>query len=244
ASPRLYKVLNIKNSGGLLCDWQSVLSAGTPTPDMCTSDPTSVRYMGVRLVVVKSLENYTSWEECQGTRELEALRSIPPHPNITALYDSFFDTASLRLHLVLEPLEGNAYELIRLRKGRPFAHGLLLSIASQITAGLRHIHATGFVHGSVSPESIMITTTGLQDYTDLELPGASRKDITLLAKVGNFAYAHRVDGVRVDSMSPGAPLVWYLPPELLFPCFSTPEADMWAFGLVLVELICAQVFLP
>lgn len=57
--------------------------------------------------------------------------------------------------MVFEAMEGNLYQLIKARKGRFFAQGLLASITSQVLAGLHYVHQAGFVHRDIKPENIL-----------------------------------------------------------------------------------------
>ena len=59
---------------------------------------------------------------------MQSLRSIPPHENIIPLYDYFLLPTTRALYFVFESMEGNLYQLIKSRKGRPLAGGLIFSI--------------------------------------------------------------------------------------------------------------------
>lgn len=59
------------------------------------------------------------WFECVQLKELVFLRQITPHPNIICLYHAFLIPDTKELHLVFECMEGNLYQLIKSRKGKP-----------------------------------------------------------------------------------------------------------------------------
>ncbi|THU97073.1 kinase-like protein [Dendrothele bispora CBS 962.96] len=79
------------------------------------------------------------------------------------------------------------------RKGRPLTGGLVSSIFFQIASGLNHIHANGYFHRDMKPENVLVTTTGLFDYTTLS-PVAppnipSEKVVVAIIKLANFGLA-------------------------------------------------------
>ncbi|EEB98769.1 hypothetical protein MPER_01668 [Moniliophthora perniciosa FA553] len=148
-----------------------------------------------RLVAVKRMKKKWEggWDECQKLKELESLRAIPFHPNIIPLYDFFLMPATKELYFVFESMEGNLYHLIKARKGRPFTGGLVASIFFQIVSGLDHIHSYGYFHRDMKPENVLVTTTGLFDYTSLS-PNAPpnaplEKDVVAIIKLADFGLA-------------------------------------------------------
>ena len=88
-------------------------------------------------------------------------------------------------------MEGNLYHPIKARKGRPLAGGLVSSIFRQIVSGLDHIHASGYFHRDMKPENILITATGLFDYTSVSPiapPNAppKEKDVVAIIKLADL----------------------------------------------------------
>lgn len=224
-------------------------------------------YANRRLVVIKKIkkEFRVGWDECQRLKELQvyslslfrhpksltssssiqALRNIPPHPNLITLYDCFLLPSSKELHLVFEPMEGNLYQLIKSRKGiRPFAGGLITSISHQIISGLLHIHNSNYFHRDLKPENLLVTTTGLADYPlALGTLPASQKDVVVIVKLADFGLAR-----ETNSDPPYTEYVsvrWYRAPEILLRGndYSKP-VDMWALGAVLTELITLKPLFP
>ena len=226
-------------------------------------------WAGKRLVAVKRMKKEWEggWDECQKLKELEvrlhpvisylavkknscsfqSLRAIPSHPNIIPLYDFFFRPDSKELHFVFESMEGNLYHLIKVRKGRALAGGLVSSIFRQIVSGLDHIHASGYFHRDVKPENVLVTTTGLFEYTSLSPiapPNAPKeRDIVAIIKIADF-------GLTRESKSPPpyteyVSIRWYRAPEVLFYSrdYSNP-IDMWALGAVMVELVNLRPLFP
>jgi meiosis induction protein kinase IME2/SME1 len=144
-------------------------------------------------------------------------------------------------------MEGNLYHLIKARKGRPFAGGLVSSIFRQVTAGLHHIHAHGYFHRDMKPENVLVTTVGLFDYTPVSpvaAPNASKeKDVVAIIKLADFGLAR-----ETNSRPPYTEYVstrWYRAPEVLLLSreYSNP-VDMWALGTIMAELVNLRPLFP
>jgi serine/threonine protein kinase len=225
-------------------------------------------WAGKRLVAVKRMKKKWEggWDECQKLKELEvrfiplfhicgqlypcsfqSLRAIPFHPNVIPLYDFFLLPDSKELYFVFESMEGNLYHLIKARKGRALAGGLVSSIFRQIVSGLDHIHANGYFHRDMKPENVLVTTTGLFDYTSVSPiapPNAPKeKDVVAIIKLADFGLAR-----ETKSPPPYTEYVatrWYRAPEVLFLSrdYSNP-VDMWALGTIMVELVNLRPLFP
>ncbi|KAF8078629.1 Pkinase-domain-containing protein [Lyophyllum atratum] len=234
-STRSYTPLKVLGDGSFgtvwLCDWH-----GTP------------EWVGKRLVAVKRMKKRWEggWDECQKLKELESLRAIPFHPNIIPLYDFFLLPASKELYFVFESMEGNLYHLIKTRKGRPLAGGLVASIFQQIVLGLDHIHGAGYFHRDMKPENVLVTTTGLHNYTSVSPtapPGTTEGDVVAIIKLADFGLAR-----ETKSKPPYTEYVstrWYRAPEVLLLSrdYSNP-VDMWALGTIMAELVNLRPLFP
>lgn len=150
--------------------------------------------------------------------------------------------------MVLEQMEGTLAQLIKSRKGRSMAEGLVRSIIQQSVAGIAHVHSLSFVHGALSPDHILITTTGLEDYTS-PLPilsfGRIRKDVTVSVKIAGFGHAMRVQSI--PGPSDPQPLVGpYIAPELLVSPLAPVSfaSDMWSLGVVAHETMTLRPTFP
>ncbi|KAH7097016.1 kinase-like domain-containing protein [Auriculariales sp. MPI-PUGE-AT-0066] len=193
--------------------------------------------------VLVALKRLTSpfdggWDECRRLKELQSLRSIPRHNNIIPLYDAFLVPATRHLFLVFEAMEGNLYQLIRSRKGRGFANGLVFSIFQQAVPGLHHIHSSGYIHRDMKPENLLVTTTGLARYSP-----NMEQDVMVIVKITDFGLAR-----ETSSRPPYTEYIavrWYRSPELLLRArdYSSP-VDMWALGLILAEVINLKPLFP
>lgn len=207
------------------------------------------QWLGKRLVVIKRLRRTWpgGWDECRRLKEREALCAIPPHANITPLYDAFLDSDTKMLYLVLEPMEGNLYQLIKARKGRPLAGGLVASVFRQMVAGVAHIHGAGYFHRDLKPENVLVTTTGLSSYLSCSPSptGSSsfQKDVVAIIKLCDFGLAR-----ALESAPPYTEYVstrWYRAPGVLLLSSTYSSAlDMWALGAIMAEVINLQPLFP
>ena len=144
-------------------------------------------------------------------------------------------------------MEGNLYQLIKSRKGRPIAGGLVSSIFRQVTAGLAHIHNSGYFHRDMKPENLLVTTTGVTDYltvSPIAPPGAPpEKDVMVIVKLADFGLAR-----EIQSKPPYTEYVstrWYRAPEVLLRStdYSSP-VDLWALGTIIAELVNLKPLFP
>lgn len=74
------------------------------------------------------------------------------HPNVAAVYATGQSEGG-SLYVILEQLEG---EPLRSSLGRVFALGEAVDIALQTAAGLHAAHAAGFIHGNLSPRTVLM----------------------------------------------------------------------------------------
>lgn len=171
---------------------------------------------------------------------MQALRALPVHPNIITLYDAFNVHSPLQTCLILEPMEGTLYHLFKARKGRSFSGVLVASIFHQIASALFHIHNNGYFHRDMKPENILVTTTGLFEYTTISPvapPDAPKeKDLIVIIKLADFGLAR-----RTNSNPPYTEYVttrWYRAPEVLLLSRTYGSAvDMWGLGVIMAETL-------
>lgn len=141
-------------------------------------------------------------------------------------------------------MEGNLYHLIKARKGRPLAGGLVSSIFRQIVYGLDHIHSEGYFHRDMKPENVLVTTTGLFDYVSVSSAAPSKeRDVVAIIKLADFGLAR-----ETRSKPPYTEYVstrWYRAPEVLLLSrdYSNP-VDMWALGTIMAELVNLRPLFP
>ncbi|KAH7910947.1 Pkinase-domain-containing protein [Hygrophoropsis aurantiaca] len=233
----------------LLCDWHGTLPPNTPLSPMQCGGGARPEWAGKRLVAVKRMKKKWEggWDECKRLKELESLRAIPFHPCIIPLYDFFLLPDTKELYFVFESMEGNLYHLIKTRRGRPLAGGLVANIFRQIVSGLHHIHASGYFHRDMKPENVLVTTTGIFDYRSLSPlapPNAPpEKDVVAIIKLADFGLARET--LSAPPYTEYVSTRWYRAPEVLLMSrdYSNP-VDMWALGTIMAELVNLRPLFP
>jgi serine/threonine-protein kinase len=155
-------------------------------------------------------------------REAQTLAALN-HPNIAAIYG--LEEAGEISALVLELIEGRTLA-DRLTAGRvPIAEAL--TIARQTAEALEAAHEKGILHRDLKPANIGLTSDGRVKVLDFGLakvldgPGESASTVTAL-RTG-------------DGKVMGTPA--YMSPEQARGDAVGRQADIWAFGVVLYELL-------
>lgn len=154
--------------------------------------------------------------------ELLLARSVG-HPNVCRVHD--LAPSPHGPILVMERIEGETLHThIRRQKSRGgYTADEFRSIASETAAGLAAIHAQGLVHGDLKPGNIMVT----RDRTVILDFGFARERARLSA---------RKEGAPPDGGTPN-----YMSPERLRSGGASPEDDLFALGLSLLEMWTCRV---
>jgi zinc D-Ala-D-Ala dipeptidase len=92
--------------------------------------------------------------------QLQHLRRMVEHqhPNVPRVLD-IGETADGRLYVVAETLEGELLSQVLARRGS-LPQGKALDLFRQAAAGLEAVHAAGWIHGNLSPQTILLSRTG------------------------------------------------------------------------------------
>jgi serine/threonine protein kinase len=148
------------------------------------------------------------------TRFIDRARAMSAlsHPNITTIFDVGLHEGSV--FLVFEFLTGRS---LRSEMGsRPLNVRRAIDMAIQMADAVAHAHAAGYVHGGLSPESVVITAKGH-------------------AKIPTFALASR-GGFASD----GTSLHDYDAPEETLGQGSDERSDIYSVGAVLFEMLTTR----
>lgn len=134
---------------------------------------------------------------------------------VVKFIDAFEDDD--RVHIVVELLGKNLYEVLTDRNFQGFPLEKLRNIAETILSGLATLHAHGYMHCDVKPENIMTTE------------GENVSDV----KIIDFGSVRKVDteNAYFDIQS-----LWYRAPEVICGVPYTPLIDAWSVGCLLAEL--------
>jgi hypothetical protein len=166
-------------------------------------------------------------------REAQALASIN-HPNIAAIYD--LEEAGDTLFLVLELVEGEDLAE-RLQRGA-MPPDEAIAIAKQIAEALEAAHEKGIVHRDLKPANIKLTPDGAVKVLDFGLAKALASDAAGgssfdSANSPTLTHAATMAGVIMGTAA-------YMAPEQARGKSVDRRADIWAFGVVLYEMLTGR----
>ena len=193
-------------------------------------------------------KTFESFAPCLELREIIFLRSLPTHQHLVPALDIFLDPLSKKLHIAMEYMDGNLYQLMKARDHKCFDSNAVKSILYQILSGLDHIHQHGFFHRDIKPENILVSVSAQQDYSgtfkrysQLVTPPATPQSYSI--KIADFGLAR-----ETGSKLPYTTYVstrWYRAPEVLLRAgeYSAP-VDVWAIGAMAVEVATLKPLFP
>ncbi len=164
-------------------------------------------------------------------REARALASLQ-HPNVASIY-GFEEVDGVRF-LVMELVEGSDLAQ-RLRQGA-IPPDEALDIARQIAAGLEAAHETGLVHRDLKPANIMLTPSGEVKILDFGLARAwfgDANDERDIAHSPTITAAMTQAGTILGTAA-------YMSPEQARGKNVDRRADIWAFGVILWEMLTGK----
>ena len=193
-------------------------------------------------------KSFDSFAPCLELREVVFLRTLPSHAHLVPALDIFLDPFSKKLHICMEYMDGNLYQLMKARDHKCLDGASVKSILFQIMQGLEHIHAHNFFHRDIKPENILVSTSAQQDsgasfrrYSALVTPPSTPPTYTV--KIADFGLAR-----ETHSKLPYTTYVstrWYRAPEVLLRAgeYSAP-VDIWAIGAMAVEIATLKPLFP
>jgi Tol biopolymer transport system component/predicted Ser/Thr protein kinase len=161
-------------------------------------------------------------------REARMIASLN-HPNICTLYDVGHN------YLVMELVEGVTLA-DQIKEGR-IALDEGLDFSRQIIAALAAAHEKGIVHRDLKPGNIKIKPDGVVKVLDFGL-----------AKLGGTPAVHMDDSPTISTMSTQAGMILgtaaYVSPEQARGKQVDKRTDIWAFGVVLYEMLTGNQLFP
>ena len=193
-------------------------------------------------------KTFESFAPCLELREVIFLRTLPTHAHLVPALDIFLDPLSRKLHIAMEYMDGNLYQLMKAREHKCLDSNSVKSILYQILSGLDHIHAHQFFHRDIKPENILVSTSApvesnssFRRYSSLMTPPATPPSYTI--KIADFGLAR-----ETHSHHPYTTYVstrWYRAPEVLLRAgeYSAP-VDIWALGAMAVEIANLKPLFP
>jgi len=195
-----------------------VASGGCGTVMMCTrrGDPEGKKY----ILKYMNLDELTFNKANGAQREAQLMKDLN-HPNIVTLYDVF--ECDNKLHLVMEYCDkGDLRDRIseKKMKRRLFNYSLIRRWMLQLTKGIKALHDEGIVHRDIKPENIFLT-----GHTD---------DI----RIGDLGISRRIDKDQRAKTRIGTPR--YVSPEVMKGIPYSFETDIWALGVMMIEMCTLQ----
>ncbi len=190
-----------------------------------------------REVALKVLpEGFTSDRErtVRFEREAKLLASLN-HPHIAQIYGLEIegDTRALVMELVEGPTLAE-----RLERG-PFPLDESLSIARQIAEALEEAHEKGIVHRDLKPQNVKVSTDGKVKVLDFGLAKALEPGAATEVSPQDLAHSPTITlGATREGMILGTAA--YMAPEQARGTAVDKRADIWAFGVVLYEMLSGE----
>jgi serine/threonine protein kinase len=159
-------------------------------------------------------------------REAQAVAALS-HPNILAIHD--FVNESGLAYAVTELLDGDTLRA-RLKDGA-LPPRKAIEIALGIARGLAAAHARGIVHRDLKPENVVVTTDSVVKILDFGL-----------AKTADAGPDSAADTRLAADTTPGTVMgtVGYMAPEQVRGQAVDARADLFAFGVVLYEMLAGE----
>ncbi|MBI4546729.1 MAG: protein kinase [Ignavibacteriae bacterium] len=173
-----------------------------------------------RLVALKFPPAYLSPSEQDTARFLREAKAAATlnHPNIAVIYE--INEAEGELFIAMEYIEGKSLKATIQKNPLPMR--TITDIGIQIAEGLKAAHEKGIIHRDIKSDNIMLTSDGRAKIMDFGL-----------AKIRGSLGLTRT-GVTVGTIS-------YMSPEQVQGGDVDIKTDLWAFGVVVYEMITRQL---
>ncbi len=167
----------------------------------------------VALKILSEAANRDPDARARFLREARMARNVS-HENIVAIYD--FGEEQGRPYMVMEFLRGETLRSA-IEHGRTGDLASRLRIAIQIARAMECIHAQGIIHRDIKPDNINLGPDGKVKLMDFGI--AKTEDMTITRAGFTLGTPH------------------YMAPEQVMGQKLTPQVDIYAFGILLFELM-------
>ncbi|MGK0716040.1 Stk1 family PASTA domain-containing Ser/Thr kinase [Leucobacter sp. W1153] len=172
-----------------------------------------------RRVAIKIMHPHLAEDESFTRRFEQEARSAAGlgHPNVVNVFDQGVDRGVP--YLVMEYLPGiTLRELLKQQKRLTIDQAI--EIGEAVLAGLAAAHAAGIVHRDLKPENVLLADDGR-------------------IKIGDFGLARAVSANTTTGQALLGTIA-YLSPELVTRGVADARSDLYAFGIVMFEMLTGQ----
>lgn len=169
------------------------------------------------------------------TREAKLLKSVE-HPNIVHVDD--YDVDSGLAFIVMEYLHGEDLDKLFEGQNRRLSQDQLQKLVAEIGSALSYAHSRTLIHRDLKPQNIILK----EPQGDLTQTSEGTKFVLL-----DFGIASQLNttGTMANFTLNGAGTIEYMAPELLVTSpRATPQSDIYAFGIILYQMITGSVPFP
>lgn len=149
-----------------------------------------------------------------------ALGQIPSHQNILGIQDCFESPEHNSLVMVTEDIQGQV--LSRYIKKQNLSWKRKLAIIKDILRGLKHVHSHGIIHRNITPDTILVTTTGQARLISFDYARISNRTSTIGDDIANELEQYAAYQAIECQSDPGK---------------ATIVSDLFSAGLVFYELL-------
>ena len=164
-------------------------------------------------------------------REAQVLASLQ-HPNIASIYG--IETTAGQTFLVMELCDGQDLSTIIDRGPVPVEEAR--EMARQIARGLEEAHEKGIIHRDLKPANVKVSSEGKVKILDFGLARTFSEEADPAGSAGNAMT------VAASMTRPGVVLgtAAYMSPEQARGKDIDKRSDIWAFGVILFEMLTGQ----
>ncbi|KAJ6814695.1 calcium-dependent protein kinase 20-like isoform X1 [Iris pallida] len=180
---------------------------------LCTERATGEVY-ACKSISKKKLRTAVDIEDVR--REVQIMRSLPQHPNIVTLKDTYEDDSGV--HLVMELCEGGELFDRIVARGH-YTERAAATVMKTIVEVVQMCHKHGVMHRDLKPENFLF---------------ANKKETAPLKAIDFGLSVFFTPGERFTEIV-GSP--YYMAPEVLKRNYG-PEVDVWSAGVILYILLC------
>jgi len=179
-----------------------------------------------RVVAIKFLPHHIAANAEERERfkiEAKAAAALN-HPNIATIYA--IEEVEGEMFIVMEFIEGQELSKLLIDNGQ-LSIDNCLAYANQIAEGLKAAHAKGITHRDIKSSNIMVTTQGQAESGQVKIMDFG------LAKIGAGAHLTKT-GMTLGTAA-------FMSPEQARGEEVDQRTDIWAFGVVLYEMLTGQL---